>query len=590
MYRSILMLVLASAVSFSETVTQTDWSGGAGVPGPVMHWGTFYDTSSNIDSTEGILGLNEIIIAVPRGHVIDEGFLGLYSICAADIDGDGSSDVVGAVWTDDEIAWWENSDTSPGAFWTRHAIASDFEGAHSVYAVDLDGDGDFDVLGAASGGDKIAWWENLDGSGSAWVEHMIRECFDGARSVYADYIARYGDFDVLGAPTWDYEIIWWENSNGFGTEWLEHTVADDFEEATSVFTEDVDGDGDIDVLGAGFSAGKISWWENSDGFGITWVEHTIRANFDYAKSAIATDIDGDGDIDVLGSGGEYLPWWENSDGSGITWIEHIIEEKFDATFVVYSADIDNDGDADVLSSRWVEGATICWWENSDTSPGAVWTKHTLGGKYPNTTSICSDDVDNNGTVDLICTSVVGDGAIKWSEVFGYVEEGILESSILDAGDVGEWITFLSNSQEPAGTSVSFQFRSSTDADNMGAWSDAVFSSSTPLDGILADSTQYLQYRVILNSSDSLNTPTLEDVTFGYYQLGIGDDVSFWSLCFSENPSYSHLSAIFAVPEAGMVDLLLYDVSGRVVAEVSQEFPTGIHSLNFYGLSEGVTSA
>ena len=29
-----------------------------------------------------------------------------------------------------------------------------------VYATDVDNDGDVDVLGAASGADDIAWWEN----------------------------------------------------------------------------------------------------------------------------------------------------------------------------------------------------------------------------------------------------------------------------------------------------------------------------------------------------------------------------------------------------------------------------------------------
>ncbi len=50
-----------------------------------------------------------------------------------------------------------------GQSWTEHDIDAAFSNANSVYAVDVDGDGDMDVLGAAYNADDITWWEN-DGS------------------------------------------------------------------------------------------------------------------------------------------------------------------------------------------------------------------------------------------------------------------------------------------------------------------------------------------------------------------------------------------------------------------------------------------
>ena len=47
----------------------------------------------------------------------------------------------------------------PQAF-TEHIIKDDFDGAYSVYATDVDSDGDVDVLGAAEN-DGITWWENV---------------------------------------------------------------------------------------------------------------------------------------------------------------------------------------------------------------------------------------------------------------------------------------------------------------------------------------------------------------------------------------------------------------------------------------------
>ena len=40
---------------------------------------------------------------------------------------------------------------------TEHAISTSANGARSVYAADVDGDGDMDVLSASGNDDKIAW-------------------------------------------------------------------------------------------------------------------------------------------------------------------------------------------------------------------------------------------------------------------------------------------------------------------------------------------------------------------------------------------------------------------------------------------------
>jgi len=47
--------------------------------------------------------------------------------------------------------------------WEKHVIDDTFDYAFGVHAVDVDLDGDCDVLGAAQEGDFIAWWRNEGG-------------------------------------------------------------------------------------------------------------------------------------------------------------------------------------------------------------------------------------------------------------------------------------------------------------------------------------------------------------------------------------------------------------------------------------------
>ena len=92
---------------------------------------------------------------------------------------------------------------------TESAISTSADGARAVYAADVDGDGDMDVLSASFYDDKIAWYEN-DGIES-FTEHVISTSADGAIRLYAADVDGDGDMDVLSASYSDNKIAWYEN-------------------------------------------------------------------------------------------------------------------------------------------------------------------------------------------------------------------------------------------------------------------------------------------------------------------------------------------------------------------------------------------
>ena len=56
---------------------------------------------------------------------------------------------------------------------SEHVVAGSYNGAADVFATDLDGDGDMDILGAANNANDITWWDN-DGS-----ESFTKRTIDG---------------------------------------------------------------------------------------------------------------------------------------------------------------------------------------------------------------------------------------------------------------------------------------------------------------------------------------------------------------------------------------------------------------------------
>ena len=77
------------------------------------------------------------------------------SVFASDVDGDGDLDALASL--DGDLIWSENGDAE-GAFASPQVI-SDGVGGWWVYATDIDGDRDMDVFSTKSG--KIVWCENL---------------------------------------------------------------------------------------------------------------------------------------------------------------------------------------------------------------------------------------------------------------------------------------------------------------------------------------------------------------------------------------------------------------------------------------------
>jgi len=295
-------------------------------------------------------------------HLIDSEFAGAHCIAAVDIDNDGILDVVGAASDADEITWWHNTGSNP-FIWTRHVIASSFEDAWFVYPADVNADGYADVVGAnADATGEVIWWENENGTGMVWTPHSIDTAFKEARSVFCTDMDLDGDADVLGAAYGANQVTLWENTNGQGTAWTEHLIAP-LSGAHSVEAADMDSDGDQDVVAAGFNADLILWYENDPASRTPWEHHQIQHGFDGARAVDVADVDQDGDMDVAGASNndQCMAWWENSDGVGGSWIAHPICGGFEGAYSVHLVDIDGSGFLDAAGAAHLADQVI--WSN-----------------------------------------------------------------------------------------------------------------------------------------------------------------------------------------------------------------------------------
>jgi hypothetical protein len=152
------------------------------------------------------------------------------------VDGDGDADALSSSGVLDagEIAWYENQIGESGAdedgFGGQQTIAPSSTivpsvgATRSVHASDLDGDGDPEVLSAFSGASDddepmVAWYENQVGESGADEDgfgggRTITTSVNGPESVFTSDLAGDGDPDVLSASSDDGKIAWYENTEG----------------------------------------------------------------------------------------------------------------------------------------------------------------------------------------------------------------------------------------------------------------------------------------------------------------------------------------------------------------------------------------
>jgi hypothetical protein len=218
-------------------------------------------------------------------------------------------------------------------------------------------------------------------------------------------------------------------------------------------------------------------------------------------------------------------------------------------------------------------------------------EHTVDGDFNGPLSVYSADVNGDGWLDVLGTSNTF-SEVTWWDLTEFLPGGSLESSVLDVQESPDWQTLLWDCSEPAGTSVAFQVRASDTSSSMGAWSDTLADPCT-LEGLLADESNYFQYRAILTSTDPLSTPTLHDVTVGWQpftgtQEGSAGEIAEFALYGAQpNPALGHAALVFALPVNSWAELIVYDLTGRVVHSITGEYEPGLHEVILDGLASGM---
>jgi hypothetical protein len=299
-----------------------------------------------------------------------------------DLDGDGAMDVVSCCEGNRQamLVHWARADRylDPDA-WSTQEIPASRNQCRWMFAaaMDVDMDGQVDVVAGGKGpGSQLGWWKvpkDRPRDLSGWLWHPMRRKLGWVMSIETVDMDADGDVDVLFTD---------RKGDRTGCFWLEHPGIQDVEqpwperlvgvrgrEAMFLSRADLDRDGLEDVIVA-MRPHTIVVCRRLDRKGTQWRSSEIKIplTFGSAKDAAAADLDGDGSLEIVFSteganNGKYgigrivdplgdQPRFTSI--SGVDGVKHDLVELID---------LDGDGDLDLLTCEEVKNLGVIWYEN-----------------------------------------------------------------------------------------------------------------------------------------------------------------------------------------------------------------------------------
>jgi hypothetical protein len=284
----------------------------------------------------------------------------------ADVTGDGRPEVIAAnkgaqspslQQDPTPISWFEV--TGPpldGGSWVEHELAR-VRWPINAQPVDLDGDGDIDVVGGSVAERRIIFFENRGGRPlPAFRAHTLRIAGtslagdqrpparrDDREALVSGFNMAFADINGdrrLDIVTFEFarlvgrSVVWLEAPPLPDGQWTLHEIGHyGPDDVVGIAVADINGDGRPDVMTGGYSggarnadavldvnaaSGRLAWFEHPGSVGAPWPRHDIsrrrRGMFD---AFVPRDMDRDGDVDFVTTRGNSTVY------DGVFWLEQV---------------------------------------------------------------------------------------------------------------------------------------------------------------------------------------------------------------------------------------------------------------------------
>lgn len=307
------------------------------------------------------------------------------------------------IWPDQSHAW-EN--------FVQQPIRTSQQHAQRIIPVDIDNDGDVDLINSYSLTDEVVL--ELNNGNNNWQMIQVGNNIVAMFAAPADFDGD-GDLDIVAVGLFDRntgfntqgEVIWYEQ-NGSVNNWIPHSIDTNIIHPRYLDVADIDNDGDMDFAvvssgqdnnGQGFGNAAV-WYENQSN-GSLWTRWTIASGLTNPESIRIGNVDNDNSLDILVAeyGGGRILWYASENNpKKHDWNERIISSNLATPSSAQFYDMDGDADLDVVSTFDLPGV-IAWYEHP-ANLNNTWATHMISSGVNEAVEFTRGDFNNDGLLDL----------------------------------------------------------------------------------------------------------------------------------------------------------------------------------------------
>ncbi|GAA0721147.1 hypothetical protein GCM10009105_31210 [Dokdonella soli] len=343
---------------------------------------------------------------------------GLFSVTAADVNGDGKPDLIATNFNGNTVSVLINT-TAPGAatpsFAAQQTSATTGSTPWSVTAADLNGDGKADLIVGSLSDNTVSVWLNTSAPGAATPSFAAQQTFAtglGPASVTVADVNGDGKPDLIVASNNDSTVSVLLNTTASGAATPSFAAQRTFATGLApraVTTADVNGDGKPDLIVANYNGG-VSVLLNTTAPGAATPSFAAQQTFATGlgpASVTVADVNGDGkpDLIVANANDNTVSVLRNTTTSGATTPSFAAQQTFGTGTnpdSVTAADVNGDGKPDLIVAN-LSSNTVSVLLNT-TAPGAAtpsFAAQRLFAVGSGPVAVTAADVNGDGKPDLI---------------------------------------------------------------------------------------------------------------------------------------------------------------------------------------------